>query len=122
MKKCLFTILSCLVCGLSLAQGITTIDGVRYYLGNGEAMIMEQDKSLAGNIVIPEKVSYNGGLHRYFNDRLRFPIHSHYRHNAARKPDILGRTLFLVEQIRVNSCAEERNVVTGKLFPRLRES
>ena len=60
MKKCLFTILSCLVCGLSLAQGITTIDGVRYYLGNGEAMIMEQDKSLAGNIVIPEKVSYNG--------------------------------------------------------------
>ena len=60
MKKCLFTILSCLVCGLSLAQGITTIDGVRYYLGNGEAMIMEQDKSLAGNIVIPEKLSYNG--------------------------------------------------------------
>ena len=60
MKKCLFTILSCLVCGLSLAQGITTIDGVKYYLGNGEAMIMEQDQTLAGNIVIPEKVSYNG--------------------------------------------------------------
>ena len=60
MKKCLFTILSCLVCGLSLAQGITTIDGVRYYLGNGEAMIMEQDQTLAGNIVIPEKLSYNG--------------------------------------------------------------
>ena len=60
MKKCLFTILSCLVCGLSLAQGITTIDGVKYYLGNGEAMIMEQDQTLAGNIVIPEKLSYNG--------------------------------------------------------------
>ena len=60
MKKCLFTILSCLVCGLSLAQGITTIDGVKYYLGDGEATILEQDATLAGNIVIPEKLSYNG--------------------------------------------------------------
>ena len=59
MKKCLFTILSCLVCGLSLAQGITTIDGVKYYLDNGEATILEQDATLAGNIVIPEKLSDN---------------------------------------------------------------
>ena len=61
MRKFLLTVLSCLAFCFALAQETATIDGIKYSLyNNGEAMIMVQDESLAGDIVIPEKVSYNG--------------------------------------------------------------
>ena len=60
MRKFLLTVLSCLAFCFALAQETATIDGIKYSLDNGEATILEQDKSLVGDIVIPEKVSYNG--------------------------------------------------------------
>lgn len=35
------------------------IDGVRYRLGNGEATVIRQSASLRGDVVIPERVTYN---------------------------------------------------------------
>lgn len=61
MRKFLLTALSCLAFCFALAQETATIDGIKYSLySNGEAAISEQYDSLAGDIVIPEKVSYNG--------------------------------------------------------------
>lgn len=48
-------------------QEVVTIDNIKYYLENGEAMVFTQDKSLSGNIVIPEKVVYNG-VEYFVND------------------------------------------------------
>ena len=61
MRKFLLTVLSCLAFCFALAQETATIDGIKYSLySNGEAAISHQSSSLAGDIIIPEKVSYNG--------------------------------------------------------------
>ena len=61
MRKFLLTALSCLAFCFALAQETATIDGIKYSLySNGEAAISHQSSSLAGDIIIPEKVSYNG--------------------------------------------------------------
>ncbi len=39
-------------------QEIATIDGIKYYLDNGEATIMVQPTTLYGNITIPENVTH----------------------------------------------------------------
>jgi hypothetical protein len=39
---------------------IIYFDGLRYQLSGNEAMVSRQDRSLSGDIVIPEKVTYNG--------------------------------------------------------------
>ena len=39
---------------------IVYFDGLRYQLSGDEAMVSRQDRSLSGDIVIPEKVTYNG--------------------------------------------------------------
>lgn len=60
MRKFLLTVLSCLAFCFALAQETATIDGIKYSLySNGEAAISYQDEYLTGDIVIPEKVSYN---------------------------------------------------------------
>ncbi len=61
MKKSL--LLSMFLCLFSLvvqAQGIVTIDGIKYFLKNGEASVMQQETSLSGAVVIPASVTYNG--------------------------------------------------------------
>ena len=51
----------CMICCNIYAQQITrTIDGIRYVLENGYAQVARQDKSLSGDIVIPQSVTYEG--------------------------------------------------------------
>ncbi len=51
----------CILSGIfAYGQEIATIDRIKYYLENGEATIMIQDKNLSGSIVIPETISHNG--------------------------------------------------------------
>src|SRR5574344_89531 len=59
MKKVL-SLITLLFCAITLsAQETATIDGIKYYLENGKATIMVQPTTLSGDIVIPEKVTYN---------------------------------------------------------------
>jgi hypothetical protein len=59
MKKVL-SLITLLFCAITLsAQETATIDGIKYYLENGKATIMAQPTTLSGDIVIPEKVTYN---------------------------------------------------------------
>ena len=59
MKR-IINLLFAIVFALPLySQEIATIDGIKYFLYNGEATIMEQDNPVSGSIVIPEIVSYN---------------------------------------------------------------
>ncbi len=59
-KTLLYVLVFCLpVLGIS-AQEVATIGGIKYSLNLGEAIVMQQDKSLNGEIVIPESVTYNG--------------------------------------------------------------
>ncbi len=61
----------------------TVIDGIRYSLENGEATIIEQDKSLSGDIVIPETITCNGTV---------YPV-KNIADNAFAKTQITGITL-----------------------------
>lgn len=60
MKKTLLSLVLSLVCMAGWAQEIATISGIKYYLENGEATVMQQDVTLSGAITIPEKVTSNG--------------------------------------------------------------
>lgn len=65
MKKIYF-LLACLLIGLttSVAQEAAVINNIKYYLENGQATIMVQDKSLSGDIVIPQTVEKDGKQYR----------------------------------------------------------
>lgn len=65
MKKFYF-LLACLLIGLttSVAQEAAVINNIKYYLENGQATIMTQDKSLSGDIVIPQTVEKDGKKYR----------------------------------------------------------
>ena len=41
-----------------------TYDGIKYILKDGVAIIGRQDKSLSGDIIIPDKISYNGTVYK----------------------------------------------------------
>lgn len=41
-------------------QVTAVINGLRYLLNDGNAQVARQDKSLSGDIIIPEKVSFGG--------------------------------------------------------------
>lgn len=44
----------------SLAQTVTTVDGIRYLIENEKAIVGRQDKELDGDIVIPEMIEFEG--------------------------------------------------------------
>lgn len=68
MKKfILLFMVACLSANMTSAQETATIDGIKYYLENGEATIMVQETSLSGDIVIPSTVSYNGADYKVTN-------------------------------------------------------
>ena len=52
-------VLTCLSALAAIAQETATIGGIEYHLQNGEATVMKQTATFSGNVVIPEKVSYN---------------------------------------------------------------
>lgn len=54
-----FLLLSCISLTLQ-AQTEATIDGIKYMLFNGDATVLQQSDTLKGDIVIPEKVKYEG--------------------------------------------------------------
>lgn len=61
MNKALTTIIAaCMTPLCALAQETATIDGVKYFLLDGEATVMAQTEQLEGDIVIPETVHYGG--------------------------------------------------------------
>ncbi len=64
MKKISLLIFLALACITVKGQEIATIDKIKYYLENGEATIMAQDKSLSGDIIIPENLSYNNAEYK----------------------------------------------------------
>ena len=51
--------LSCLTTLFAVAQETATIDGIKYYLENGEATVMVQTNKFEGDLVIPETVTDN---------------------------------------------------------------
>lgn len=61
MKKLLLAALLTVTAN-SLAQTLTTIDGIRYLIEDGHAVVARQDKDLGGDIVIPASIEY-GGTH-----------------------------------------------------------
>lgn len=61
MNKALTTIIAaCMAPLFAPAQETATIDGVKYFLLDGEATVMAQTEQLEGDIVIPETVRYGG--------------------------------------------------------------
>lgn len=61
MNKALTTIIAaCMAPLFATAQETATIDGVKYFLLDGEATVMAQTEQLEGDIVIPETVRYDG--------------------------------------------------------------
>lgn len=59
-KLFLITMFLCMTFFNAMAQKTVTIDGIKYYIENGEATIAVQDETLSGDIVIPESISYDG--------------------------------------------------------------
>jgi hypothetical protein len=59
LKHTLFTALFLLVSVSSYALTIVKIDGLMYILSDGKASVV-QNAGVAGAIVIPDKVTYNG--------------------------------------------------------------
>ncbi len=59
-KSLLFSFLLSFFALTLSAQEIATIEGIKYFLDNGEAAIMQQDATFEGNIVIPAEVTSNG--------------------------------------------------------------
>ena len=61
MKKHILSFFAaCLLPLCAAAQATATIDGIKYYLLDGDATVMVQDETLSGDIVIPGTVSYEG--------------------------------------------------------------
>ena len=62
MNKTLTTIIAaCMMMPPAVtAQTTATVDGVKYFLLDGEATVMAQTEQLEGDIVIPETVNYEG--------------------------------------------------------------
>ena len=59
--KFLSVLIILMICTNARAEQVTAvIDGLRYLLNDGNAQVARQDKSLSGDIVIPEKVSFGG--------------------------------------------------------------
>ena len=61
MKKLKFlsVLIFLMICTNARAEQVTAvIDGLRYLLNDGNAQVARQDKSLSGDIVIPEKVTH----------------------------------------------------------------
>lgn len=55
--------MSIMLCGAflsSAAQTVVNSNGIRYLIEDGKAIVGRQDKELSGDIVIPEKIDYNG--------------------------------------------------------------
>ena len=59
-KLFLINMFLCMTFFNAMAQKTVTIDGIKYYIENGEATIAVQDETLSGDIVIPESISYDG--------------------------------------------------------------
>lgn len=64
MKKHFLTLLTaCILPLCAAAQHAATIDGIKYYMIDGEATVMVQDEALSGDIVIPPAVSYGDDVY-----------------------------------------------------------
>ena len=64
MKKHFLTLLTACILPLCVAaQHAATIDGIKYYMIDGEATVMVQDEALSGDIVIPPAVSYGDDVY-----------------------------------------------------------
>ena len=58
-RICSIAVLFIVVCTLQAASFSAKIDGIMYILNSGYAKVGVQDEKLSGDIVIPEKVTYN---------------------------------------------------------------
>lgn len=52
--------LSVMMCLSGMAQTMTTFNDILYEVKDGYAIVARQDKNLAGDIVVPHEISYNG--------------------------------------------------------------
>lgn len=65
MKRISIRIATCLMlfisaCIASMAQTVTTVNGIRFLIENNEAIVGRQDKDLSGDIVIPSEIEHEG--------------------------------------------------------------
>jgi len=60
MKRIFLLITLCWYIAYGFAQTVFKVDNIRYIIEDGKALIGRQDKELAGDIVIPDKITYVG--------------------------------------------------------------
>lgn len=60
MKRIFLLITLCWYVAYGFAQTVINVDNIRYIIEDGKALIGRQNKELAGDIVIPDKITYDG--------------------------------------------------------------
>lgn len=106
-KLFLITMFLCMTFFNAMAQKTVTIDGIKYYIENGEATIAVQDETLSGDIVIPESISYDGNNYTVVRAT----------NGAFQNTDITGITLPNSITSLGNSCFKFCNNLTSVKLP-----
>lgn len=60
MKKCFIALFLGMLASIASAQTIVNQEGIRYHIEDGKAIIGRQNKELAGNVIIPSYITYEG--------------------------------------------------------------